>query len=466
MFLLSVLLAVQVQSGSDVQRPKSEWEVERESMRPAKERHVWFLDHESTRPARGSMPNLISYQVNVDLAGNNIVGDAANEPSIAVDPTNPNRMAIGWRQFDNVASDFRQAGHAYSTNGGQTWTNNGPFTPGTFRSDPILASSPTGQFYYDSLLTVTSNDMWVSNNWGNNWIGPYNAYGGDKTWITVDQGFGRGRGKIYASWSAFSSGTGNRLFMTSHDGGQTFTYPVPMPGSPTFGSLCAGPNSEVYVAGTRPNNTGLCMARSFNAFNPWQRTTFDISRVISSTYDIGPSNIINPAGLSGMVWVGAAPTNTPLVGNVYVVATVGSFAGQRLSVVLFRSTDRGLTWSAPIRIDRNLGTYTNAFHWFGTMSVAPNGRLDVVWNDTGLDANQTTPTTCVTMYSYSMDGGTTWTTPQQLTIPWKFGVGYPQQNKIGDYYHTISQNDGVHLAFSATFNNEQDVYYMWIPSAN
>src|SRR4051794_29046690 len=37
-----------------------------------------------------------SYQVNVDANGNNVVGDAANEPSITVDPVNPNRMSIGW----------------------------------------------------------------------------------------------------------------------------------------------------------------------------------------------------------------------------------------------------------------------------------------------------------------------------------------------------------------------------------
>src|SRR5207237_2334289 len=40
-----------------------------------------------------------SYQVNVDSNGNNIVGDAANEPSICLDPTNGNKMSIGWRQF-------------------------------------------------------------------------------------------------------------------------------------------------------------------------------------------------------------------------------------------------------------------------------------------------------------------------------------------------------------------------------
>src|SRR5690349_13490848 len=50
-----------------------------------------------------------SYQVNVDADGNNITGDAANEPSITVNPTNHNQMAIGWRQFDSVVSNFRQA---------------------------------------------------------------------------------------------------------------------------------------------------------------------------------------------------------------------------------------------------------------------------------------------------------------------------------------------------------------------
>ena len=36
-----------------------------------------------------------SYQVNVDQNGQNILGDAANECPISVDPTDGNKMAIG-----------------------------------------------------------------------------------------------------------------------------------------------------------------------------------------------------------------------------------------------------------------------------------------------------------------------------------------------------------------------------------
>src|ERR1035438_10249210 len=90
----------------------------------------------------------ISYQVNVNASGQNIPGDAANEPSLCIDPTNPNRIAIGWRQFDTTNSNFRQSGVAYTTNGGLNWTFPGNLDPGTFRSDPVLASDANGVFYY------------------------------------------------------------------------------------------------------------------------------------------------------------------------------------------------------------------------------------------------------------------------------------------------------------------------------
>ncbi len=60
-----------------------------------------------------SAPFGTSFQVNVS-GGQNILGDAANEPSMCIDPNNPNRIAIGWRQFDSTNSNFRQGGYAFS----------------------------------------------------------------------------------------------------------------------------------------------------------------------------------------------------------------------------------------------------------------------------------------------------------------------------------------------------------------
>src|SRR3954469_2827029 len=91
-------------------------------------------------------------QVNVNSLGQDIVGDAANEPSICVDPTNPNRMAIGWRQFNNVESNFRQAGWGFTSDGGVHWTFPGVLQNNVFRSDPVLNADNTGKFYYLSLL--------------------------------------------------------------------------------------------------------------------------------------------------------------------------------------------------------------------------------------------------------------------------------------------------------------------------
>src|SRR5437588_11556829 len=120
-----------------------------------------------------------SYQVNVDANGHNIVGDAANEPSIAVDPTNPSKMTIGWRQFDSVSSNFRQAGFGYTSNGGTSWTFPGVLENNVFRSDPVLNSDNTGRFFYLSLLTTFFDNMWRSLNGGQSWTNLGPATGGD-----------------------------------------------------------------------------------------------------------------------------------------------------------------------------------------------------------------------------------------------------------------------------------------------
>ncbi|PYK51445.1 MAG: hypothetical protein DME20_01730, partial [Verrucomicrobia bacterium] len=165
-----------------------------------------------------------SFQVNVDANGNNILGDAANEPSIAVDPTNLSRMTIGWRQFDSVTSDFRQGGWGYTTNGGTTWTFPGVLENNVFRSDPVLNSNETGNFYYLSLLQTFCDNIWRSLDFGQTWTrlqADGAAGGGDKEWLAIDKTAGIGHGFQYQAWSTAAT-CGGGQFSRSTDGGVTW----------------------------------------------------------------------------------------------------------------------------------------------------------------------------------------------------------------------------------------------------
>jgi hypothetical protein len=419
-------------------------------------------------PARGGF---VSVQVNIDQLGNNIIGDAANEPSIAVDPTNPNNVVIAWRQFDTVSSNFRQAGRAYSHDGGVTWTFPGPLQPGVFRSDPVLGADSEGNFYYCSLTTIGifnqtfQVDFFKSVDGGVTWQTPVNAFGGDKQWFTIDPTAGIGGGHIYHNWNFQFSCCGDTDFTRSTNAGTSFQPSIEMPApKQKWGTLSVGPDGTLYTAGARADpflQTGHVMTRSTNAQNAVQTPFFELTKLVQ----LGGNTVtggINPAGLLGQVWIATDHSSGPTQGNVYILGSVNR-GGDPVDVMFIRSTDRGATWSTPKRVNDDPIT-SASWQWFGTMSVAPNGRIDVIWNDT---RNDPAATTSELFYSFSLDAGVTWRQNLPLSPPFNHSLGYPNQNKLGDYYDMVSTDKQAYLAYAATFNGEQDVYFLAImPDCN
>ena len=163
-----------------------------------------------------------SHQVNVNASGQNITGDAANEPSISVDPTNHNRMTVGWRQFNSVTSNFRQSGYGYTSDGGATWTFPGVLENNIFRSDPVLVSDDMGRFFYLSLLQSFFDNVWRSLDSGHTYTNLGPATGGDKQWFTIDNTTSTGHGFQYQAWSTAGNNYGGRQFSRSIDGGVTW----------------------------------------------------------------------------------------------------------------------------------------------------------------------------------------------------------------------------------------------------
>ena len=446
--------------GSAAGKPRMTEPLEKYNMPPA------YIYRWETGPRMISQFGVFtSFQVNVDANGHNILGDAANEPSITVDPTNHNRMAIGWRQFNSVQSDFRQGGWAYTTDAGTTWTFPGVLEANVFRSDPVLKSDEAGNFFYLSLLQSFCDNMYGSTNGGQSWLELQpdgDASGGDKEWFTIDRTGGMGHGFQYQAWSTAAECIGGQ-FSRSTDGGVTWMSPINIPDQPVWGTLDVDTNGNLFIGGGDFGSSFFCI-RSSNAQNGNVTPTFDQTTSVNLGGSVLFGAQINPGGLAGMIFLAVDRSGTATNNNIYMLATVQQFSASNGSDIMFtRSTDGGLTFSAPQRITDD-PVNQNKWHWMGTLAVAPNGRIDSVWLDTRNAANNTDSQL---FYSWSTDGGVTWAPNVAVSNPFNPFEGYPVQNKIGDYLTIVSDNTGGDVAYPATFNfnptsgqHEEDVYYV------
>jgi hypothetical protein len=405
-----------------------------------------------------TLSTIFTTQVNVNASGQNILGDAGNEPSITVNPHDGNKIAIGWRQFDNVASNFRQAGWGYTTNAGQTWTFPGKIEQGFFRTDPVLDYDSSGNFYYNSL---TNNPdyfckVFKSTNGGVTWDAGTNAQGGDKQWMAIDRTAGVGSGNIYSFWTQSFSTCLPGFFTRSTNGNASYEPCILVNGNPYWGTMAIDLNGNLYIGGAIQSN-GIVVSKTLNAQITASVIAWDVPAFVDVDGFLGYGQSVNPGGLLGQVSIDIDRSTGAGQGYVYVLAAVQRFSGDPGDIMFARSTDGGTTWDLPVRVNDDAAVWNT--QWFGTMSVAPNGRIDAVWLDTrdhpGTDSS-------ALYYSYSIDYGNTWSANEKLSLSFNPHLGYPNQNKMGDYFDMISDNAGAHLAWANTLNGEQDVYYSHI----
>jgi len=314
-FICFGLFLVTATAKAQTWKPTSKEPLEKYDMPPA---YIYRL--ESSPRMVSPHGAFTSYQVNVDADGNNIVGDAANEPSITQDPNNPARMAIGWRQFDTWQSNFRQGGVGYTTDGGLNWTFPGVLQPGVFRSDPVIACDDVGIFFYLSLrsdgFSFFCDDVWRSLDGGGSWSlisGKQGAIGGDKQWFTIDKTCGPGRHFQYQSWDTAACDFG--MFNRATDAGVTWETPVNIPNNVQFGTLDVDSNGNVFVGGENAFVGGQWCARSSNAQIGSQTPVFDQNTSVSLGGELSGGGI-NPGGLTGQLFLAIDHSGTSTNDNV------------------------------------------------------------------------------------------------------------------------------------------------------
>lgn len=342
-----------------------------------------------------------------------------NETSVKISRKDPNRVVAAFRDFRiRVTPANRRVGYSYSTDGGTTWAPSrlldSTLLPGFPRnSDPAVGIDSAGNFYIAVICIGSTGALAIYKSTDGGVTFP-NAYliandgSEDKEYIGTDLTPGSPfYNNIYISWTRFSGETGIKLTRSTNSG-VNWTNAVPV-SDVSFGvqgsDVAVGLDGEVYVSwldGTT-NEDIVRFDRSTNGGN-----TFGTDKTISQ----GASPVI-PISSSGVTFPSIATdiSNGPGRGNIYV-----TFCDSRNGdpdIFLSRSTNRGLNWSSPLRVnDDDIGNgKLQCWPW---IEVNDSGKVVINF----YDSRNTTSNTVVESYiAHSSDGGLSFTNYKVSTQP-------------------------------------------------
>ncbi|HVM44467.1 MAG TPA: sialidase family protein, partial [Candidatus Thermoplasmatota archaeon] len=145
--------------------------------------------------------------------------------------------------------------------------------------------------------------------------------------------------------------------------------------------------------------------------------------------------------------------DSPHAGNVYL-AWQDTREGDR-DIFVARSLDGGQTWGEPVKVS---DAPPGSDQFFPAMSVGPDGILDVVFYDRRDDADAKL---LHLYYTYSTDGGLTWSANQRVTEVATDPTKSHHQNGmifIGDYIDIDSSAGAAHPVWVDTRHGVADVF--------
>lgn len=385
---------------------------------------------------RNSFSDYIPHQTSSVFINNNVSNNSApqNETSVKISRKDPNRVVAAWRDFRiSVTPANRRVGYSYSTDGGVTWAESrlldSTLIPGFPRnSDPAVTTDSAGNFYIAVICINTSGALAIYKSTDGGVTFP-NAYmiaddgSEDKEFIETD--FTPGSpylNSIYISWTRFSGTRGIKLTKSTNDG-VNWTDAVQVSDQTTGNQgsdVAVGLDGEVYVTWLRGNFSDdiVMFDKSTNGGN-----TFTTDKIIAQ----GTSPNI-PISSSGVTFPSIATdiTNGPYSGNIYV-----TFCDSRNGdpdVFLVRSTNRGVNWSDPVRVNNDpVGNgKLQCWPWIG---VNDSGNIAITF----FDSRNTSSNTIIENYvAHSTDGGQTFENLQVSTVPTP--TAQPNSDvRFGDY---------------------------------
>ena len=304
------------------------------------------------------------------------------EPHVAVNPANPNHLVAAWQQDRWSSGAARGLRSAVSFDGGRTWATSGATfsrctggnaaNGGDYEraSDPWVAIGPDGTAYQIAISvsgvsqTVDSSGAVLvarSGDGGVSWetpvavirdVGlPFN----DKESMTADYTDAR---FAYAVWDRLEGALGPTLFSRTTDSGRTWEAArvIYDPGTsrqtlnnqvvvlPDGTLVCAF--TTFVLAGQNVVSTTLMAIRSTDKGVTWSAPI-----VISSVQSRGATDPQSGAAIRDGATLGSIAAGRN--GQIAIAWQDARFSGgQRDGIALSRSLDGGLTWTAPVQVNR------------------------------------------------------------------------------------------------------------------
>jgi hypothetical protein len=439
--------------------------------------------------------------------GTNYV-NAEAEPWVSVDPANPQNILAVFQQDRWSNGGAHGLVTSVSHDGGLTWSETWPplstCAGGTAgnggnydrSSDPWVTFTPTGNAYQISISV--SADLFTSSvlvsksvDAGDTWSNPTTLirddsffHFNDKESITADPTDSSGN-RVYAVWDrsrkpgenadfnqlhsfAFR---GDVMFSRTSDGGGSWEAPRSI--LPTNANLFTIGNQVAVL----PNGTlidvfelgrGSGVQQSPNLFTESLLRSTDHGLTWSRVIDISTDQsvaVVDP-DTGAPVRVGAGLPDIavdPNNGTLYAVWADGRFSGGAHDDVAFSSsTDGGLTWSDPVKVNANSA---GAAAFTPSVAVSSDGTVGITFYDF---RNNTGALGVPTDYWFigSSNGGTTWS-EQHVAGPFDIeSAPISRGYFLGDYEGLAAAGTAFHAVYVAanTGNtaNPTDVFHATI----